>query len=153
MNLSLIQMNGPILTRVFVYGTLKPGGFYHERFCGPFRFEAEPAYIGGRLFDFPHLGYPGAIEDAESGIKGVLLRFRHTEKAVLEKLDFLEGYNPDGPPEKNEYYRKLIPVYTDESDSNAREQAWCYFMTNETVANLGGIAIPDGHWKIRNPSS
>ena len=55
-------MKSKEFTSVFVYGTLKPGGIYHDRFCSSFKFEAEEAYVNGKLFDFSPLGYPGALE-------------------------------------------------------------------------------------------
>lgn len=151
LNHAFIQMNGTISTRVFVYGTLKPGGFYHDRFCGPFKFEAVEAYTLGKLFDFPQLGYPGALEDEDSSIKGILLRFYAPEPAVLKKLDFLEGYNPLQAPEKNEYYRKQMPIFETATSSEPKEFAWCYYMDPRTISTLGGIHIPDGFWSPRNP--
>ena len=151
LNHTFIQMNGTISTRVFVYGTLKPGGFYHNRFCGPFKFDSVEAYTLGKLFDFPQLGYPGALEDENSRIKGILLRFYNPESAVLRKLDYLEGYDPHQAPEKNEYYRKQVPIFRTAISAKPSESAWCYFMDTRTISKLGGIYIPDGFWSLRNP--
>lgn len=151
LNHTFILMKGTISTRVFVYGTLKPGGFYHDRFCGSFKFESVEAYTFGKLFDFPQLGYPGALEDENSRIKGILLRFYNLEPVVLNKLDFLEGYDPNQAPEKNEYYRKQVPIFGSSTSSEPTDLAWCYYMAQRTISNLGGIQIPDGFWSPRNP--
>lgn len=47
---------------VFVYGTLKPSGRYHQRYhqryCANFLTAALPAQVKGELYDFSQLGYP-----------------------------------------------------------------------------------------------
>lgn len=134
-----------VTTSVFVYGTLKPGGHYHEAYCGGFQLEATDGYIQGRLFHFPDLGYPGALESVTDKIYGVLLTFNHEKDLVLSKLDQLEGYDPARPAEDNEYYRKLVTVYN-ESDLTIMDNAWCYFMTPEQVRRLNGAYLPSGIW-------
>jgi gamma-glutamylcyclotransferase (GGCT)/AIG2-like uncharacterized protein YtfP len=146
-------MKSTVLSHVFVYGTLKPGEFYHDRYCGPFKFVAEEAFISGRLFDFPQLGYPGALEGDGSRIRGVILRFSHTEREVLSKLDELEGYDPDKAEELNEYYRKKIPVYKNADDAVTSESAWCYFMTLRKIESLKGVLIPNDFWPTKHPSA
>ncbi|MDA0349095.1 MAG: gamma-glutamylcyclotransferase [Verrucomicrobia bacterium] len=138
---------------VFVYGTLKPGGFYHDRFCGSFHFETEEAFVDGRLFDFPHLGYPGALQEKGSRIRGFILRFSHPETEVLAKLDMLEGYDPERTEDLNEYYRKRISVFKEENDTEASEKAWCYFMTLKKIESYGGVWLPNGSWPIKTPSA
>lgn len=138
-------MTPEVKTSVFVYGTLKPGGHYHEAYCGDFQWDACEGFIKGRLFDFPTLGYPGAMEDPSDSIQGVLLNFYQDEHLVLAKLDRLEGYDPQQPIEQNEYYRRLVVVYN-RSHGVISENAWCYFMTPERVKELDGIHLSDGHW-------
>ena len=139
-------MKSKEIARVFVYGTLKPGGFYHDRFCGAFNFEAEEAYVDGRLFDFPQLGYPGALHGEGSRIRGFILRFSHPETEVLAKLDKLEGYDPKRSEDLNEYYRKCVPVFKEVHDAEASEKAWCYFMTLEKIKSRGGVRLQKGCW-------
>ena len=134
------------LTLVFVYGTLKPGGYYHKTYCGEFFFEAQEATIRGSLFDFPQLVYPGAVEDQNGVIRGFLLKFRHPQEVVLSKLDHLEGYDPNRLPEENEYYRKTVSVL-DDSELVITDNAWCYFMRREKISDLRGVPVPDGHWQ------
>ena len=140
-------MESPYKTDVFVYGTLKPGGFYHDDYCAVFRFEAEEGVTKGMLFDFPSLGYPGAIENDGHMIQGVLLRFLHAESEVLKKLDRLEGYYPDRPASENEYYRKQVTVL-DKTGREISSEAWCYFMEPEKVRQMMGIAIESGLWPV-----
>ena len=132
-------------TRVFVYGTLKPGGKYHQTYCGEFHFDARHARIKGLLFNFPQLGYPGAIENSSGWIHGVILTFQHPEDEVLPRLDELEGYNPQRPPDQNEYYRKIVPAFS-LNNGDTVASAWSYFMEPNTVKNLGGFLLNNGIW-------
>lgn len=140
-------METQLQTHVFVYGTLKPGGYYHDAYCGEFQFEATDGTIMGRLYSFPSLSYPGAVENDTSRIKGVLIKFHHTEIEVLEKLDRLEGYDPDRTTDENEYYRKRISVF-DENDRRIVAQAWCYFMDPEKIKRLKGVPVVTGFWPV-----
>lgn len=78
---------------VFVYGTLKPGGRYHQRYCGKALAQALPAVTKGRLYSFTQWGYP-AMTAGDDWVKGYLLTFYDTAdvcSAVLKQLDDLEG--------------------------------------------------------------
>lgn len=97
---------------VFIYGTLKPGGLYHKDYCGGFNLKEQEAPTAGKLFDFPELGYPSAMEASDGTIRGYLLTFDASEIEVLSKLDVLEGYIANNHPGENEYYRKRVPVFT-----------------------------------------
>jgi gamma-glutamylcyclotransferase (GGCT)/AIG2-like uncharacterized protein YtfP len=138
-------MTAAKITQVFVYGTLKPGGRYHRAYCGGFAFEIEKAATYGQLFDFPELGYPGAIENSDHSIQGCLISFKHFPDEVLPKLDKLEGFDPNRPAGQNEYYRKQVQVFSPQGHILTNE-AWCYFMTHPTISRLKGIPVPDGNW-------
>ncbi|MBH55517.1 MAG: hypothetical protein CMI18_14400 [Opitutaceae bacterium] len=144
-------MNDELKTRVFVYGTLKPGGRYHEKFCGGFNFQFQPAKVRGQLFDFPHLNYPGATEVQNNWIQGMLLLFAEPPSQVLPALDELEGFSPDREPQLNEYYRKEVPVYDQDSEKSIG-QGWCYFMNQERICKDGGIPISAGSWEEGEPA-
>jgi len=122
--------------RVFVYGTLKRGGRYHERFCRG-ALSIEPASVRGRLYTSP-AGYPvlvvppGAIlahgsEDASADIArqegcappapifegaewqeiaGELQTFDDPPQR-LRALDTLEDFHPGAP---SLYLRVLLAV-------------------------------------------
>ena len=134
-------------TPVFVYGTLKPGGYYHDTYCGGFQFDLFEGQVKGQLYSFPSLGYPGATEHDTQSIQGVLLVFKHPEREVLSKLDILEGYDPTRPTDQNEYYRKQVPVF-DTQDQLICDAAWCYFMEPSKVDALNGVLIPDSYWPV-----
>jgi len=140
-------MNEENKPRVFVYGTLKPGGHYHNEYCGGFQFNLEEAWIRGQLFDFPQLGYPGAVEDKNHWTKGYVFSFAHQESEVLLKLDTLEGYDPKRPAHQNEYYRIKVPYYIYKGNPQSGV-TWCYFMESDQIKSLGGIPLLEGEWTI-----
>ena len=129
---------------VFVYGTLQPGERFHEDICSPHPFTARKAWVQGRLFDFPKLGYPAATESPHSKIMGQLLCFEPPALGLLEALDQLEGYNPHGAPENNLYYRRIVSVWL--THDNASLPAWCYFMTPDRIKAQGGVELTNGRW-------
>ncbi|MEO0768347.1 MAG: gamma-glutamylcyclotransferase family protein [Cyanobacteria bacterium J06649_4] len=133
---------------VFVYGTLKPGGRYHERYCGAYTPKLIPAAVRGQLFDFPHLGYP-AMADGERWVKGYLLVFSQPPAVcatLLGELDRLEGYQPNSSVMDSEYERCWLDVF----DRSGRflQQAWVYRMAMDAIAAAGGIPIPHGNWPV-----
>ena len=126
----------PATLRLFVYGTLKRGGRYHERFCGG-ALSIEPASVRGRLYTLPE-GYPVLVvppdmilangsgdaiadvtrqetcvmpaaspEDAGwQDVHGELQTFDDPADR-LAAIDALEGFHPGAP---SLYLRLLLPV-------------------------------------------
>ena len=132
--------------RVFVYGTLKPGGRYHQRCCGDFLSEATPALVKGRLYDFPQLGYP-AMTPGEDWVKGFVLTFRQSAAVcadVLRRLDRLENYSEARSPKENDYQRCQRSVFY--LNREPWITAWIYEMTIEQVHSYGGVYLPSGEW-------
>lgn len=124
---------------VFVYGTLKPGGFYYKQLCETFRPGAIPAWTSGRLYHLPGFGYP-AMTVGEDRIEGYILRF--ADDTVLPALDELEVYDPERLPEQNMYLRQRLIV---QSHLGPLE-VWAYLMTEAKVAEYQGIYLPEGNW-------
>ncbi|MBE9075890.1 gamma-glutamylcyclotransferase [Romeria aff. gracilis LEGE 07310] len=129
------------LLRVFVYGTLKPGGLYHQQYCVAHLVEAVSAIAQGTLYDFPQLGYP-AMTEGDGWVQGDLLTF--SNRQTLAHLDYLEDYDEHRPDHENEYQRQEITVFT--PDHQPLGQAWAYFMKPQRVKDLGGILLPSGSW-------
>jgi gamma-glutamylcyclotransferase (GGCT)/AIG2-like uncharacterized protein YtfP len=86
-----------ITNKVFVYGTLKPGGRYHHvaKNAGDFTFEK--AYLEN--FVLYHLGPEGypAIIPGEGQVHGYVFEYEDIEEALM-MLDKLEAIH-DEPPE------------------------------------------------------
>jgi gamma-glutamylcyclotransferase (GGCT)/AIG2-like uncharacterized protein YtfP len=128
------------MIKVFVYGTLKPGGKYYKIYCEGKIVQEVKCWVKGRLFALP-LGYP-AMTKGDNQVFGYLLTFALVKD--LANLDKLEGYSgiPNSP--LNEYDREEIVVY-DEANCPLGE-AWTYFMTEEKVKTLNGVFLPSGWW-------
>lgn len=125
---------------VFVYGTLKPGQCYHDRYCGDRVLSHEPASVPGRLYHLS-LGYPGLTHEP-GWVHGVLLHFETPE--VLIGLDELENFEPGSPPANNTYQREWQQIYR--PDRTPLAWAWLYRMERDRVEALGGLWIPEGTW-------
>ncbi len=133
---------------VFVYGTLKPGGRYYQRYCGVYLPTAIPAAMRGQLFDFPHLGYPG-MTVGNDWVQGYLLVFSQPPSLcsqILSQLDRLEGYQPSLATSDNDYERCWLDVF--DRHYQLLKQAWVYRMTLSTVVAEGGVLVSGGNWAI-----
>lgn len=136
-------------TRVFVYGTLKPGEENYPRYCAGKLMENKgedtknqilPAYTLGKLFDL-NVGYPGmAVGSAR--VYGYLLNFK--EPRILSELDELEDYVPGRIPSQNLYNRKQIEIFHPQGLGFGL--AWAYFMSLDKIESFKGVFLPNGWW-------
>jgi gamma-glutamylcyclotransferase (GGCT)/AIG2-like uncharacterized protein YtfP len=129
--------------QVFVYGTLKPGGFYWPHFCEGKVSSATPAKIYGELYDL-HVGYPGVFMRGTSWVHGYILSFR--ELKDFKQLDVLEGYEPNRPLEANEYVRLQVECFN--TEGKALGKVWAYQMTEATYKEFSGTRIDAGVWPV-----
>lgn len=130
--------------KVFVYGTLKPGGHYWPAF-GEGKLTAHPvaAKVRGELYDL-HVGYPGLLLKGDSWVWGYVLSF--AREADFLRLDYLEGYQPGRRACENEYTRLRLPCFTPKGD--ALGEVWAYEMTSATMARHASTRIESGDWPI-----
>ena len=134
--------------RLFVYGTLKRGGRYHDRYCDGVR-SIEAASVRGLVYRLP-AGHPvlvvpeaailahGTVDAAADGllqpaivadatdndaswqdIRGELLTFDDPQTR-LPRIDELEGFHPGGA---SLYRRVLLAV---RREAGTRIAAWAY---------------------------
>lgn len=130
------------MNKVFVYGTLKPGGHYWPEFCeGKLAAEPRAAKVRGELYDL-HVGYPGLLLKGDSWVWGYVLNF--ARKADFLRLDHLEGYVPGRPEAENEYKRLRVACFTPEGE--ALGEVWAYEMTAATMSRHRGTRIESGDW-------
>lgn len=129
------------LTRVFVYGTLKPGESNYQTYCAAKVIEAKTAIALGQLFALP-FGYPAMVQPGNSPVTGCLLTF--PDSTILQHLDWLEDYDAQREAAANEYNRQLIKTYA--PDFTPFGEAWVYLMTPEQVKAAGGSLLPHGCW-------
>lgn len=129
--------------KVFVYGTLKPGGHYWPRFCEGKVSAQEPAQINGRLYDL-HVGYPAMSLQGTGWVQGYVLTF--PREADFLQLDVLEGYDSKRDPAENEYWRLKVHCYSPEGCPLG--EVWAYEMAVERIAQMGGTLLADGNWQV-----
>lgn len=129
--------------KVFVYGTLKPGGHYWPEFCEGKVLPQTPAKIRGELYDL-HVGYPGLLVRGDDWVHGYILEFGNERD--LDRLDYLEGYMPDRPESLNEYNRLKVPYY--DQDGEPLGEVWTYEMTAATAAKHKATLIVGGDWTV-----
>ena len=125
-----------MLEKLFVYGTLMSG--FDNEFASvlhQYVLRVDPAYITGKLyiitnwmFPYPKAAY---IPEAHSKIYGELLYLDKTKNvnSLINLLDEYEGVDLKNP-EKGEYIRKVIPVFT----AKVTEQAWVYIQNKPTTS-------------------
>lgn len=134
------------ITRVFVYGTLKPGEINYLPYCGDKVIDFQPAIAFGMLYHLTARGYPG-MSFGDSLVHGVLLIFNDAK--IFDTMDVLETYQPGRSPTENEYQREQIEVFALNGRSLGR--VWTYIMLPDRVIELGGVLMPNGWWGEGNP--
>ena len=156
---------------LFVYGSLKRGYEYHDRFCGG-AVSITEATVRGRLYDMPTgyaaLAVPGGaihltgtsdpVTDAEAAadiepvaaeesvddrdvVRGELYVFDDPGER-LPGIDRLEGFDPEGD---SNYLRVLIPVVP--AGETGHQLAWTYVAASEPQGL--GVYLPGGSWPAR----
>lgn len=130
---------------VFVYGTLKPGGRYHEDFCQNQCLTVEAAKVKGTLYDLA-LDYPAMqaqrLPETQGWVYGTLLGFKSSQ--ILKELDRLEGYHANKSSEVNEYQRVHCNCYRLSGALIGR--VWTYVMEDIQLARYRHTVIPSGNW-------
>ena len=122
---------------VFVYGTLRKheGNHYLMKDA---KFVAEQAWTNGLLYD-TGLGYPAVKESKMGKVYGELYL---VTDAQLQKLDVLEGYNPEG--NNNLYNRKLQTIFHDTGST----EAFLYTIAKQNESMLKKH-LSTGDWKLK----
>jgi len=129
--------------KVFVYGTLMPGGFYWDRYCEGRVERWWKARIRGEIYHLP-LGYPAARLGGPHWIYGVVLVLR--DRRALEGIDELEGFSPKNPDDPSrEYLRKRVEALGEGGEPP--QQVWAYEMDLAKINGLGGVRIESGLWE------
>lgn len=123
--------------KVFVYGTLKQGGYFASRF-DKFRLSNKLGKTKGTMFNVFN-SYPGLVLTGNTEIKGEVHVYSNA-KTVEEALDRIEGFNFKGCI-TNLYDKQKIIVNTEDGE----EECLVYIYARD-VSKLEQIL--DGEWKL-----
>lgn len=138
-------------TRIFVYGTLKPGNAAYQKFCQQWQPQCQAAIVHGRLYHLP-IGYPALVISATAQVvHGWLLTFSNSD--ILLLLDQYEQHDPEKMAQyypgvllsETAYQRTLVNTLS--PDHAAMAQAHAYTMTHTQTQLLQGQHIPSGNWE------
>ncbi len=130
----------PIVSALFVYGTLMRGELRHPVIAARAPLRVTPASASGRLL---HLGaYPGLVPCGRGGrVRGELVELDDPGEA-LEELDEIEEFLGYGAP--GSLYRRV--VVEARTDDGASALAWTYRYLGEHPA---APEIASGDWRAR----
>ncbi len=123
--------------KVFVYGTLKVGGYFAEHF-NSVRLKSSKAKIKGTLFDSGQ--FPAMKLDGKHVVHGELHEYSNFVEVILQ-MDRIEGYNGEKDREFNLYNRTKTMVETDEGNKIA-----VIYEFNKSTVNMP--IIETGIWEI-----
>ncbi len=129
---------------VFVYGTLRVGGRFHDRWLAGRFTSVGPATLDGGIMWDNHGAYPMLVLDPSAGaVTGELFEIDEAIFAqVLAGLDHLEGHVPE--EDGNLYERVVVEVATDAGPV----AAWIYVMAESEIPRLDAELprIASGDW-------
>jgi gamma-glutamylcyclotransferase (GGCT)/AIG2-like uncharacterized protein YtfP len=124
--------------QVFVYGSLRQGGYYHG-LIAPFTQAVETGWLDGMALFQVNERYPGIVR-GEGHVLGELITLDPDRLTLaMGALDELEEYFGPGDP-RNLYERELLTVRT---VGGALVQAWAYRWLGSAE---GCTRIADGDW-------
>lgn len=100
--------------KLFVYGTLKNGFTFHDKYLG----NGKSTFVGPAICSLDYTLYVGAQphlvrEISENAVKGELYE---VEKDILDAIDYLEGHPII-------YKREIIEIFTEAGEKFA---VWAY---------------------------
>ncbi len=79
------------MKKLFVYGTLKEGGYYAERFNGQRNNLGDAIISDAEMFDLGN--FPGVVLKRNGVVHGELHEY---QSSAFKELNKIEGYNPVG---------------------------------------------------------
>ena len=124
----------------FVYGTLLPDQPNFHLWEADIEAIKPATFLGGRLHDMGY--YPMLVTAVGEAVQGMVVTVTASQyDAVLQRLDALEGYDPN-QPDNSAYRRRKVEVVV----ANGRsQQAWVYLGQAQLVQ--GKPVVSDGDWE------
>lgn len=130
----------PIVSALFVYGTLMRGELRHPMIAARAPLRVAPASVAGRLVDLGE--YPGLVPCARGGrVRGELVELEDAREA-LEELDEVEDFLGYGAP--GSLYRRVVVEARTDDGASALAWAYRYLGAHERASE-----IASGDWRAR----
>ena len=123
----------------FVYGTLLPDQPNFHLWEADIETMEPATFLGGRLHDMGY--YPMLVTVVDEAVQGMVITVNAAQyDTVLQRLDALEGYDPN-QPDSSAYRRQKVEVVL----ANGRsQQVWVYLGQAQLVQ--GKPVVSDGDW-------
>lgn len=126
---------------VFVYGTLKKGGYYSHGFNKE-RVSVTPAkMVGGTMYNLG--GFPGLVLGGNDIVNGELHLYKEFSK-VVRRLDRIEGFRKQNY-ECNLYNKHVVEV---ETQDGRTVKAMVYTINTHRINLKGCEKVENGTWLI-----
>lgn len=111
-----------MITRVFVYGTLKEGGKLDRKDFSKRRISVTAATIVGKLYDAGW--YPAVKLVGKGDVHGEVHEFKKEDMDfIVHSMDRIEGYDPDSADKSNLYVRRIVVA---KSKNGEKMKAYVY---------------------------
>lgn len=128
--------------QVFVYGTLKVGGYFAERF-NHLRLNSKNATIKGALLDLGD--FPGIKTEVDGQVHGEIHEYNDFENVVYE-MDLIEGYSG---PNRHNLFNRIKVIATDDSEEAVETEVIAYEFAQELPGEvIERYRVESGIWQI-----
>ncbi len=128
------------LNKIFVYGTLKEGGYFANNFDTA-RLSSRRATLAGTMLSMG--SFPGVILNGNGVVLGEIHEYGNVD-SVLRALDCIEGCSGAEENTGDLYHRKVVKVSTEDGE----EDAWTYTINIDSSEIPLYEVVADGEWKI-----
>ena len=119
--------------KLFVYGSLKPGGWSHHLLEDGVEENPQEVYIRGSIYEAGN--FPALKLDDQGNVYGLMYELIMPATDLMRRLDQLEGY-------PHLFDRTEVTCY----DRHGSESALVYFGKQKFL--FEGPRVDDGIWKV-----
>lgn len=131
-----------MITKVFVYGTLKVGGKLDRESLAKRRTSVVTATIVGKLYDAGW--YPAVKLGGKSVVHGEVHEFGKKDiSSIVETMDRIEGYNSREKDERNLYVRRIVIA---KSKDGEKMKAYVYEFSSDLPEKR---RVKSGVWEAK----
>lgn len=132
-----------MITKVFVYGTLKEGGKLDRKDFSKRRISVTAAAIVGKLYDTGW--YPAVKLVGKGDVHGEVHEFKKEDMDfIVHSMDRIEGYDPDSTDKSNLYVRRIVIA---KSKDGEKMKAYVYEFSQDLSEKQ---RVKNGTWNSKD---